>query len=396
MKGERVPTPTRVSRIVPAHLDQEALSVVVFGPGRGEAIVVRLPDGRVGVVDGCTDPLDENGRGDPVREILAEFAELSDDPESFRLSFVCLTHPHDDHYAGLADLLRAYRGRIDNVWTVEAISGRYVDILPVSLKALWAGKTIARGDDEPERLRDVAHEIQKAANETGTTLLYLSRDKMLLRRARIKGADLEVVAWAPVDRDMMRTLEALKAALKKKADEEAIPRHDPNVMSGAVLLEWGDARILLAGDLLCGAREYLGWSGVRDHVEGPVQIVNVAHHASLEAHDEALWTKIRPELAIVTPFQHAAGSQPPRPEQIEKLLGASTVAITSPPRWEGMAGAPRPMVRRRTAKRSLGVALDVVPRPARPEIYNAVGVSIDSSGQITRFVLGGSADVFVK
>lgn len=388
--------PTRVSRIVPAHLDQDALSIVVFGPGRGEAIVVRLPDGRVGVVDGCCDPSDhDTGAGDPVRELLNEMAEMSEDPRSFRLAFVCLTHPHDDHYAGLASLLQAYRGRVDGIWTVAPISGRYMDVLPVQLKALRAGKPIARGDDEPRRLRDVLLEIDRAADDEPDRFCFLSSQKPLARRAQVAGADLEIVAWAPVDIDERRTIDALKRALKRTAGE-GHPAHDPNVMSGAVLIEWGRGRVLLAGDLLCGAGQYRGWDGVVEHVSGPVQVVNVAHHASEEAHHDRLWEKLKPELAIVTPFQKAIGRQPPRPEQLKKLLGSTTVAITSPPSWVGTVASPRPSSVRRKPRSSFRGALDFAPAPGRADIHNAVGVSLDATGQITRFVLGGAADTYVE
>jgi len=42
----RVPPPEHASEILPEHMPEGLLSIAVFGPGKGEAIVVRLPDGR--------------------------------------------------------------------------------------------------------------------------------------------------------------------------------------------------------------------------------------------------------------------------------------------------------------------------------------------------------------
>jgi len=46
---------------------------------------------------------------------------------------VCLTHPHDDHYAGLGRLLKAYEGRVGRVWTVTHATSRYAEALEEDL-----------------------------------------------------------------------------------------------------------------------------------------------------------------------------------------------------------------------------------------------------------------------
>jgi glyoxylase-like metal-dependent hydrolase (beta-lactamase superfamily II) len=137
-----VPAPEYVDEILPAHLPQGALSIAVFGPGRGEAIVVRLPDGSIGVVDGCREPTGgaKDGRGDPVRELLRRIEKAGPVPTPFRLAFVCLTHPHDDHYPGLGRLLEAYERRVDHVWTVTQMTGKYARALPEWVELTRGGK----------------------------------------------------------------------------------------------------------------------------------------------------------------------------------------------------------------------------------------------------------------
>jgi hypothetical protein len=155
---------------------------------------------------------------------------------------------------------------------------------------------------------------------------------------------------------------------------------DPNLTSGALLVKWGASAVLLAGDLLLGVDPKSGWQRGRSYVQGNVQVVNVAHHASSEAHDDVLWATMQPALAIVTPFQYANEGkkrQPPRPEQIEALARSSVVAITSPPKWKSKTNVlPMTPARLTEAKR------------------NAVAVSLDAAGNITRFVLAGAADVY--
>lgn len=66
------------------------LEVHVLGAGRGESIVLRLPDGGWGVVDCCA-----SSSSDESKNSTLEFLRSRNIKE---LEFLCLTHPHDDHY----------------------------------------------------------------------------------------------------------------------------------------------------------------------------------------------------------------------------------------------------------------------------------------------------------
>ncbi|HZI07816.1 MAG TPA: MBL fold metallo-hydrolase, partial [Archangium sp.] len=169
--GHKVPHPTRVDQIRPEHLDDGALSLVVFGPGRGEAMVVLLPDGRVGVVDGCREPSSpDTGRGDPVREFLSALEQRAGlRGETFRIAFVCLTHPHDDHYAGLGRLLEAYRGRVDAVWSVPEVGDRYAEALRSFVEVTHAGREPLPDDVKIRGLKRVLAELVEAHERQGSS-----------------------------------------------------------------------------------------------------------------------------------------------------------------------------------------------------------------------------------
>src|SRR5690606_8924893 len=100
------------------------LSLLGFGPGHGEAMVLILPDGSLGVVDGCREPTDAdpNGVGDPVRAFVG--AWLAAAPRR-RIRFVALTHPHADHYAGLGRLIEAHDEEIDKLWRPPLTGARW-------------------------------------------------------------------------------------------------------------------------------------------------------------------------------------------------------------------------------------------------------------------------------
>ncbi len=75
--------------------DPRRLSVHVLGAAKGESIVLQLPNGRWGVVDCYARSLN------PTLMFLRESGVE-------KLEFLCLTHPHDDHYRGMSQILEEF------------------------------------------------------------------------------------------------------------------------------------------------------------------------------------------------------------------------------------------------------------------------------------------------
>jgi len=388
-----VPDPEIVDELLPEHLPNDQLSIAVFGPGEGEAIVVRLPDGEIGVVDGCLEPKDPFGSGDPVRELLARFEAEPRAGGPLKLDFVCLTHPHDDHFAGMGRLLKAYAGRVGAIWRVEHVTSRFADPLMEWIDQTRRGKDPLPDAKKAKGLKRVIEQMHAAHDRHGASPQLLLAGVPLLARTHA-GRPLTVTACGPAPGDIIHATTDLHAALLARERNLAhTSSHDPNLTSGAILARWGASAVLLAGDLLLGKGQHSGWEVARSHVGCEVQVVNVAHHASKQAHDDSLWATMKPALAIVTPFQHAKKRQPPRPEQIGALAGSSVVAITSPPAWDGEPGSPsRQHPRPPRALPGKNSVLRIQTSDAR---RNAVAVSLDATGKITRFVLAGKADVYL-
>ncbi|WP_309896700.1 hypothetical protein [Archangium sp.] len=398
----RVPEPLlpKPERILPSHLAPGTLSVVVFGPGHGEAIVVVLPDGTVGVVDGCREPTVL----DPVHEFLEE---LSREPcrqgQPLRLGFVCMTHPHEDHYRGLWRLLEAHRGRVDHVWRTQDAGDRYVQMWLQYLKHTQRDAHLTPDPDDVDGLTRLVAEMRLAHKAHGAKFKQLQQG-MQLMEGELLGHPLRISACGPSAGDLETAHISLMGTLQGLAKGEKPPAFNPNAVSGALVVRWGRAGILLAGDLLCGERSFQGWDEVHDEIAGPIQVVKAAHHASRGAHHEGLWTRLKPNLTIVTPFLHAQSDQPPRPEQIERLAQDSVVAVTSEPQWPVSPSQPRPLFMASPSPTGQGMgvtsggfpnnALHQVPTAGEVDAHNAVAVSLDASGRLVRFVLAGKANVY--
>jgi beta-lactamase superfamily II metal-dependent hydrolase len=83
------------------------LTIHVLNVGHGSSIVVEHSSAQsrekfYGVID-------SNCRANRVCPALSKLQELGAE----RISFLALTHPHKDHFAGMFDVITAYQDRID-------------------------------------------------------------------------------------------------------------------------------------------------------------------------------------------------------------------------------------------------------------------------------------------
>ena len=83
------------------------MKIRVFYVGRGCSVLIELGAGRFGIVD-CY-------RGDRGgHPLLQHLLGLSVPCE--RIEFLVLTHPHEDHFVGVASLLKAFGTRIERLY----------------------------------------------------------------------------------------------------------------------------------------------------------------------------------------------------------------------------------------------------------------------------------------
>ena len=97
-----------------------SLHVHVLNVGHGDSIILEYKrnDERVyGLID-------SNSNAPTEPPALTRLKELG----ATGLSFVCLTHPHRDHYCGMYQILREYKGRINEFYTfpLARLSEKYV------------------------------------------------------------------------------------------------------------------------------------------------------------------------------------------------------------------------------------------------------------------------------
>lgn len=287
-------------------LRPDALTLFVFGPGKGELVAVHIPPGVWLIVDGC-------GATEPsyATALLDHYASATSTEQ--KIAAVVWTHPHGDHAGGLPELL----ARLE---PLDESSMPVLGFLPPTI------------DDErrdPEDLEAMARagDVEHAA----------SRFRRLWKRAPAS-------RWEPIEGHVRSVGAATLTILSPSAATRAAGRADPNRLSTALLITWSDHRIVLGSDLTKpGWTEALAF----DATLPKHTVFKVAHHGSKNAlHTSMARSTLGDAIWVLTPF---APSVPKfgAAEGVERMLRrVSHVRATSLPRahW-AQAGAPQRFAR---------------------------------------------------
>jgi competence protein ComEC len=233
--------------LVVAHRADGSTRITVLDVGQGDSILVEGGRGARMLIDGGPDP----------DRLLVELDRRMP-PWDRRIDILVLTHPHEDHVAGLAILLERYRvGRIY--------------------------ETGMRGPGPGYRA--FAHELIGPSAPP---------DGILSTGARIALDDIRFQVLWP--------------------DPGRVPREPPdagrgiNDVSIVLLGEVAGRRILLTGDVEDDVDPLLAKRGLP-----PIDILKVAHHGSATASTPAFLDAVQPRVAIVSagagnPYGHPARS----------------------------------------------------------------------------------------
>ena len=307
----------------------DVLEVSIFGPGKGESVVVHLGSNTWMVVDSC---LERRTAGRPkVPSPLAYLMRMGVDVGSC-VKLVVATHAHDDHFAGIAELYRNCHSADfvcstamskEEFWSLAEADARLADDLR------------PRAYSEYSAIRDELRRRSGVGPNFRPMLFAIERRPILSLSGPPR---VLVTALSPSDEAVRRSLVALARAFSSAQDVggRAISA-DPNELSVALWVQVADKAVLLGADLPRGPAG-CGWIAVLAAFSAfnpgiKASAFKVPHHGSVTAHHEDVWDEmLEPgSVALMSPFR--GGRKPlPGPEDRQRILALTPEAfITASP-----------------------------------------------------------------
>lgn len=228
---------------------------------------------------------------------------------------ILVTHWHDDHHAGVAELLRNCEQA--RFWCSAALRTEEFKRL-----AEAARNRISNGtgvDEFADVLRIIKSRLQKGARKAGSGPLWVSARTLLIRSGTI-----EVLALSPSATEQTLAKQELAEQVPElRSRGRKLVRRHPNHVSVVLHLRLGSHTVLLGSDLEVGRDPGIGWSGVasvsQDLSCERCHLLKVPHHGSVTGHHPAIWEELARQdcHAVVTPFR---SSGLPSTLDIQRLL----------------------------------------------------------------------------
>lgn len=218
------------------------LEVTFLDVGHGDSIVVRFPNNHVVLIDGGG----IKGSDFDVGERVVSPALLR--MGIHRVDEMILTHPHHDHYKGLAAIAQRFRPRV----------------------------LYTNGGDAPENELSDWEDFMQRIKESCTPIQVISGSGAPTPAFSMEEGDAKLDVFAP------------------KATELSIL--DPNDTSLVIKISYGEKSLILTGDIMeMGERILLEG---RPPVSGDV--IKIGHHGSETSTSQEFLSAVNPSVAVIT------------------------------------------------------------------------------------------------
>lgn len=274
-------------------IDVRSLEVHILGGNKGESIILKLPDDRWGVVDCYSESVTDPGTNPTVR-FLRERGVT-------KLFFVCLTHPHDDHFLGMSKLIEEFQPQ--EFWRFGCLSHEHVR----KLLKYHEFKAKKSGDEELTRsaqeLVDVFGKAYHGAVSRRMGVCRANSQTNPYPKRSDPPASYKIECLSPTGRQVERYEGAVWNCIGPDGKiAKNLTNSEHNDISLVLKITYGDTRIILGGDL-----EREGWEDVVEETgESNLSAcaVKVSHHGSENGYCDRLWEHFSREgkpIAVVTP-----------------------------------------------------------------------------------------------
>ena len=301
---------------------KEAVSEVHLlgsGGGYGESIIINLGNGDWIIIDSCINP--SNNEILPL--IFLE--ERGIEPDQIKL-IVC-THWHDDHIAGISQLLGKYSDAIFSFARASDLKKflQFVSLDYQKLNTSASNSSTNEFNKCLEILRDSKRQPKLANSDR---LLYSVKE----------GNDsYEVWALSPSDKSSnLFDLEISKLITDFGSPHKKLPKISANDRSIVILLKLNSEVVLLGADLEVKDDKDTGWNDIifNSHVvkaSNKARYFKIPHHGSENGFHKLIWEKLLESEPVGTLTPWNRNTKLPKQEMVDKYKAVTkNLFITSP------------------------------------------------------------------
>ncbi len=303
----------------------DEIEISVFGPGKGECIVLHVGGGRWVVVDSCAEPGDTWSVAERYLRSLGVALES-------QVDVVVATHWHDDHIRGIARLLEQCKAA---QFCCSAAMSRtefwqYVMQMGTGSLATDGAKVrefarvlaiLGSGDRLPLRAATESCELRM-----WPASLMPHGERCLLRS--FSPSDLEHQLF-------LQWLAAMKPAHMQP--KRSAVDNDHNVTAVVLHLQFSSCSVLLGADMEIHNDPRRGWAAVvatalaREAM--PAALNKVAHHGSINGYLEEAWVRLldAAPVSVVTPYNRLPDPRKlPTEDDVQRIRTHGRLLQTSP------------------------------------------------------------------
>jgi hypothetical protein len=256
------------------------LKIIVYDVGLGDCILIHYPNNELALIDSKTTNISENC---PALDYIKNNGN--------RLKFICLTHPHADHYTGMLSILRNKKITVDRFYhsmsTILDVVLRFYNnrSVPKYKRALSSRVLIESRVAELLEIFDYLYEKG------------IDMDKQIVEYRQLESAgDVDIYALAPNDYFLRLYERRLRRAYKNPNNnnlEEA--RQFANKISAVLFMSYGKSRIIFGADA-----EIENWQNIVSGAEKinkykyyfPVNVFKASHHGATNGFYDGMWNDI--------------------------------------------------------------------------------------------------------
>jgi beta-lactamase superfamily II metal-dependent hydrolase len=272
------------------------LEVHIFGAYPfGEGIVLKFPDGRYAVVDCCNLGHDPDFSDNRIVTFLRQHGVTE-------LAFACLTHPHEDHYRGLQQVLETAPPQV----FFRSAAMQALDLMQI-VKADFAA---AGSDAARQKSVTALKSLFKIVKQLRIRQEVVALGTHLYPFIQSKNKSFAVNAFAPCGDEIAAYQSCLRRCfLPDGMPVGQVPSLQHNDISMGLRVECKKFSIVLGGDVTKRNWKNVVSHGLVDFSRPATALVKVAHHGSPTGDCEGLWEAIaknnKPLAAVVTGWSNA-------------------------------------------------------------------------------------------